>query len=382
MNLTRHPDVRPSTLSLFLLLLLLGLSTACSSDKGSDPTSTSDTSQQATTSGEQSTLSGKVVVLCSRDEKFMTGLWSLVRERHPGLEVVVSYGKDAGFLDRLRVERDAPRVDLFLSKSSAGVESAANDGLLQPLPTSLLERVPERFRSAKGRWIGLSARARIVVARRMLASKPISVLDLADSKWRGRVARTVATNSSFVGGITSLIADQGETATAGFLAGLHANTEGTGNIYPKHTPTVAAVSEGRADLALVNHYYFYRSVLGKEAQADADPTEAERTVAEAPIVAIYPDADGTGVAWNVSGGGLVSGAANLDGAQAVLDVLLSSEGQQAYAWTNREYPVVDGVATPPGVTPADQFKWSATPLSKLAEQQPKAVEMIQALGMN
>jgi len=381
MNSTLY-QLRPSSLlTVVLTVFLLSITTACSrgnqGDKGSEAAD-----QPPTTNVEPSKITGKVVVLCSRDEKFMTELWSLVRARHPGLDVVVSYGKDAGFLDRLRVERDAPRVDLFLSKSSAGVESAANDGLLQALPNALLERVPERVRSTDGRWIGLSARARIVVARRMLASKPLSVLDLADTKWRGRVARTVATNSSFVGGITSLLADQGEAATAEFLAGLHANTADTGNIYPKHTPTVAAVGEGRADLALVNHYYFYRSVLGKEARADTDPSEAQRKVDEAPIVAIYPDADTTGVAWNVTGGGLVEGATNLDGALAVLDVLLSSEGQRAYAWTNREYPVVEGVATPPGVTPPNKFKWSSTPLSQLAAKQEQAVQLIQAMGMN
>ncbi|MBN93710.1 MAG: hypothetical protein CL928_06480, partial [Deltaproteobacteria bacterium] len=194
--------------------------------------------------------------------------------------------------------------------------------------------------------------------------------------------RTVATNSSFVGGVSSLIADHGESTTADFLSGLHANTKETGNIYPKHTPTVAAVAEGNADLALVNHYYFYRSVLGKEALASADPNLAERKVAEAPIVAIYPDADTSGVAWNVTGAGLVAGASNVDGALAILDVLLSSEGQKAFAWTNREYPVVEGVPSAPGVTPADQFKWSATPLSTLAGHQQGAVKLIQTLGMN
>ena len=63
-----------------------------------------------------SEVTGRVVILSSRDEKFMRGLWDLVRETHPKLDLVIDYGKDAGYLDRLRVEKDSPIADLYLSK--------------------------------------------------------------------------------------------------------------------------------------------------------------------------------------------------------------------------------------------------------------------------
>ena len=327
-----------------------------------------------------SAVSGTLVVLSARDEKFMVPLWDLVREKHPGLELVVDYGKDAPYLDRLRAEKDAPRADLFLSKGSAAITAAGADGLLSPLPSELLDRVPEHVRGKDGHWVGLSKRARVIVARRDLADAPTTLSELADGKYKGRLGRTVATNSSFVGGVTTVLADAGEEAARAWLTGLHTNTEGTAHIYPKHTPTVAAVAAGQADVALVNHYYFYRNVLGKDYDPAMDAAAAQAKLDAAPIVAIFPQ-DAKGVAWNVTGGGMVAGGPNPEAAKAVLDVLLSPEGQQAFAWTNREYPVVAGVAAAAGVQPADGFTWSSTSLGELAELQPSAVALIQEVGL-
>jgi len=324
--------------------------------------------------------SGKVVILSSRDEKFMHGLLAMVEAEHPDLEIVVDYGKDAGYLDRLRVERDAPIADLYIAKASGPLESAAKDGLFEALPEELTTQVPQRFRGGDNLWTGLSARARILVRRKGLTDPPSSLSDLTQPTWSGRVARTVATNSSFVGGVTSYLADHGEASTRTWLKGLQNNS--AGNVHPKHTPAVAAVAGGQADVALVNHYYFYRNVLGKDASMQGTLAEAEKKLADAPIEVVFPDENGKGVAWNVSGAGLVKGGPNPEGAKAVLRILLSKAGQQAYAFTNREYPVVDGLPSPPGVEPAASFKWSNTSLADLASHQTAAVGLIQELGLD
>ena len=90
--------------------------------------------------------SGTVVVLSSRDEKFMHGLWALVQEKHPEIDLIVDYGKDSGYLDRLAVEKDAPVADLYLSKASGPLESAANSGLFAPIPKTWQTVYPHDFR--------------------------------------------------------------------------------------------------------------------------------------------------------------------------------------------------------------------------------------------
>ena len=323
--------------------------------------------------------SGTVVVLSSRDEKFMHGLLDLVKEKHPSIELVVDYGKDSGYLDRLNLEKDAPVADLYLSKASGPLESAANSGLFAPVPEALAARVPTRFQGANNQWVGLSARARVLVRRKGLDTPPSTLEDLMRPEIAGKVARTVATNSSFVGGVTAYIADHGEDKAREWLSGLQANT--LGNVHPKHTPAVAAVAEGQADVALVNHYYFYRNILGKTVDPTMSATDIQAKLDAAPIEIVYPDSQNKGVAWNVSGAGLVNGGPNPIAARAVLEVLLSDEGQQAYAFTNREYPVVDGLPSPVGVAPASSFTWSATSMTDLATHQAKAVALIQELGL-
>jgi iron(III) transport system substrate-binding protein len=362
-----------------LHLLLIALSFVLVSCSGLGSEGSSGDARGGEMAQEPGEVTGEVVVLSSRDETFMRPLWDLVEARHPKLQLVVDYGKDAAYLDRIRAEGDAPQADLFVSKASAAVTAAAADGLLAPLPQELLDRVPEHFRGTGGRWVGLSARARIIVARRMLANKPLSITDLASPRFQGRVARTVATNESFVGGVAALIGDLGEPRTLEFLIALNRNSEG--NVHPKHTPAVAAVYDGTADLALVNHYYFYRKILGKRPDPNRTQAEAERLIAEAPIEAIWPDAEGDGVAWNVSGAGVITHAAHPEQAEALLAVLLSDEGQRAYAWSNREFPVVDGVASPPGVRSADSFNWSALTLTELAANTDRAIALIQEVGL-
>jgi len=322
---------------------------------------------------------GPLVIYSGRDEMFVAPLLQLVKEQLPGVEVTIDYGKDPLYLDRLTAEKDAPRADLFLTKGSTTVEAAAAQGLLAPLPTDLLDAVPERFRGTGSQWVALSARARVLVVRKDLAAPPASILDLADPAWTGRIARTVATNSSFVGGVASAIADKGAEAADAWLRGLDANTADAG-VFPKHTPAVAAVAAGKHDVALVNHYYFYRNVFGSKQDA-LTAEDAAAKLEAAPIRIVYPDADGTGVMWNVTGGAIVQGAPNAAAAQAVLELLLSPEGQKAYAWSNREYPVVDGVPAPPGVDAPDSFSWSKTTLPQLAEQAGPATTLIQTIGL-
>ena len=295
-----------------------------------------------------------VTILSGRDEQFALDLLDLVAERHPELELVTDFGKDSNYLDRIDAWGDAPKADLFLSKSSGTMETLSASGHAAPLDAALLERVPARYRSDD--WIGLSVRARVLVTRDDVEDPPSAVMDLADPKWEGRVARTVATNGSFVGGVSTLVAEHGEDDTRAFLEALKRNSEG--NVHPKHTPAVAAVAAGDADVALVNHYYFYRS--------EADD-----------LVVVYPDP----VAWNVTGGAILRGAPNPEGARKVLEVLLSDEGQAAYAHSNNEYGAVEGVAPPAGVTPPGKFAWSTTSLSALSEAQPTAVRLIQEVGL-
>jgi len=354
-----------------MLLFLL----ACTGQPPVEPTQATAVEPVAA----EATVSGQVVILSGRDEQFAVRLLELVEERYPELDVVTDFGKDSAYLDRIGAWKGAPKADLFLSKSSAAMESLSSAGYASELDAELLDRVPERYRGAKGDWVGLSVRARVIVTRDDVEDPPTSVADLADPRWKGKVARTVATNGSFVGGVSTWVAELGVDRARSFLTALDANTEG--QVYPKHTPAVAAVADGTADVALVNHYYYYRHVLGKEADPAADAAALQKKIEDQPLRIIYPDAEAAGTAWNVTGAAVLKGAPHAANAWAVLEVLLSDEGQAAYAHTNREYPAVQGATAPPGVTAPSDFKWSETSLADLAAAQEQAVGLIQEVGL-
>jgi ABC-type Fe3+ transport system substrate-binding protein len=64
-------------------------------------------------------------------------------------------------------------------------------------------------------------------------------------------------------------------------------------------------------------------------------------------------------------GGITTGAAHPEAALAVLYALLTADGQRAYAWPRREYPVVEGLSGPPGT--ASDFPWSGAGFEQRAE---------------
>lgn len=322
-------------------------------------------------------VSGRVVILCSRDEPTMAPLWEIVRSRHPDLYLAIEYDDYATHLARLRAG-EGPRADLLLGAGTPALVQAAADGLLQPLIGDLLTPVPAQFRGEQGRWVALGVRARVVVARRILASKPQSVTDLVSPRFKGRLARTTSDNARFVEGVASMLADLGEQNTRNLLIGIDRNSDG--NVHPDQGHAVEAVAAREADLALVDHPDFYRLVLGADVDPRRSRADAERLVAEANTEAIYPDSETTGVGWSASGGGVISGATNPEQAIAVLEVALSDEGQQAYTRVGREYGVLQTVA-PAGARGADTFHWDETPRPELAARHDAAVALIEEIGL-
>ena len=70
--------------------------------------------------------------------------------------------KTTGLANLLRSERDAPRADVFWSSEQFHTAALAMDGVLAPLPQSLLEGWPTAWRDPAGRWIAMNGRARVL----------------------------------------------------------------------------------------------------------------------------------------------------------------------------------------------------------------------------
>ena len=267
-----------------------------------------------------------------------------------GLDVQVKYAGTPALAATLLEEGDASPADVFFAQDPGGL--GAVESLLSPLPEELLSRVPAWARSPKGLWTGISGRARVVVYntdRLSPADLPDDLWGFTDSSWRGRLGWP-PTNASFQTMVTGMRSEWGDDRTREWLDAMHANEIG---IYPKNTPIVAATGAGELDGGFVNHYYLHR-FLAAEGE-----TFAARNY--------HLPGGGPGSLVMVAGAGILSTAANRPAAEQFVNFLLSRVGQQYFASSTYEYPLVEGVKASRILTPLADINKPAIALANLAD---------------
>lgn len=308
-----------------------------------------------------------LVIYSGRSDKFVKPVVEAFTAK-TGIEVILHSAKSTELLNKLRLEGDRTEADLFLSNDAGNLEKGAELGLFAPLPDGLLDGIDPRYRSPDDLWVGLSARARVLVVNTEADGLDFvqSVFDLANPRLEGRLGITNSANESFIAGVTVYLLSAGEERTRAWLQGLKRNSQG--QVYAKHSKVVADVAAGRRDLGLVNHYYIYRH-LEKEPGA--------------PIRILLPDqGEGEmGLAWNVAGVALSRYSANREAAEELVAFLVSPEGQKLFAEVNREYPTREGVPAAPEVPPVESFRVADVPMVELGRQRDATLDLIDTVGM-
>jgi iron(III) transport system substrate-binding protein len=114
----------------------------------------------------------------------------------------------------------------------------------------------------------------------------------------------------------------------------------------------------------VNTYYIGKLLNSK------DPEEVK---AGKGIKVFFPNQEGRGTHVNVSGAGVAKYAPNKENAIKFIEFLASKEAQEVFAKANYEYPVNKEVAASDLLTSWGTFKEDTLSLSKLGENNKKAV---------
>lgn len=308
---------------------------------------------------------GELVVYSGRKDTFVAPVVEKFTEQ-TGIKVLLHAGESTALLNKLRIEGARTRADLYLSNDAGNLQRGSDLGLFEPLPDALVAGVPASLRAADNSWVGLSARARVLVVNRNAADLDWvkSVFDLADPRLKGRLAITTSANESYIAGVTVYMEAAGEQRARDWLAGMKDNVEG--KVFNKHSRIVSAVANGQKDIGLVNHYYIYRHLV-----------EAP----DAPIQVRLPDQDGMGVAWNVAGVAMSKHSKQQALARQFIEFLVSAEGQRIFAEVNREYPAVPGVPAADGVPAAGSYKVAEVPMAKLGELRDRTIDLIESVGM-
>jgi iron(III) transport system substrate-binding protein len=322
-------------------------------------TTAETTRQEALTPGE-----GALVVYSGRSEELVGPVFEQFEER-TGIDVQVRYGDTAELAATILEEGENSPADLFFAQDPGALGALQDEGRFRPLPQGVLDRVPERFRSPDGVWVGTSGRARVVAYNTEELSEgdlPASILDFTDSKWEGKIG-WAPTNGSFQAFVTALRVLEGEGVARDWLEGIQANDPFE---YPDNLTAIEGVASGEVQVAFVNHYYLFQVM---EEQGE-----------DVPVRNYYLKNGDPGALVLAAGGGILDTAQNPEAARSFLDYVLSEEAQQYFADETFEYPLVEGVEIDEELVPLSEIQSPNIDLSDLDDLQ-GTLELLQETGV-
>jgi len=309
----------------------------------------------------------ELIVYSGRKDKFIKPLIEKFTA-DTGVKVVLHSAKSTALLNKLRIEGDRTTADLFISNDAGNLQTGRQLDLFAPVSRKIANTIPVNLRAEDNTWIGLSARARVLVVNKN--AKDIgfvkSVFDLADPRLKDRIAITHSSNGSFIAGVTVYQLSKSDTVVENWLKGMKANA-GT-KLFSKHSKIVKAVAQGKKDVGLVNHYYIYRH-LAKHP--------------DAPIEILLPDQgkDDIGVAWNVAGVAISKYTKKKALAEKLVKYLVSAAGQKQFAGVNSEYPAREGIPAASQVPAAGSYKVADVPMTALGKHRIDTLNLLDQVGM-
>ena len=307
----------------------------------------------------------EVVVYSARNEHLIKPLFDRYTAE-TGVPIRFITDKEGPLLQRLKAEGARTPADMLITVDAGNLWHAAETGVLAEIDSPVLDaNVPSNLRDPKGRWFGLSERARTIVysTERVQPGMLSSYEDLADPKWKGRLCLRTSKKVYNQSLVATLIARLGEQNAEQIVRGWVTNLATAP--FANDTKAMQAVAAGQCDVTVVNTYYFGR--LQKE-----NP--------DIKLAIFWPNQDSSGVHINVSGAGVTRHAKHPDEARRLLEWLSSEEAQADFAGLNMEYPVNSKVAVDPLVASWGSFKADALHVNEAGRLQADAIRLMDRAG--
>lgn len=348
----------------FLLLVAAMLLSACGTPAATQVPAVTEAGPA--TGAPVAEVGGNLVVYSGRSEPLIQPVMDAFKARYPNVEMLLKAGQNSQLANALLEEKANPQADIFITTELFTVQSLAQQGVFQSyLPTGV-ENLPAEFIGPGNVWIGLTRRARVIMVNTELVSPeeaPTSIFDLADPKWKGKIAAAGSTNGSMQAQIAVMRQLLGEPATEEWLNGLLAN-EAT--FFGGHTDVRKAVGAGEFQIGLVNHYYYYLQQAEGSKVGIVFPDQGEGQI---------------GLITNATAAGIVDGAPNPATAQVFMDFLISAEGQKLFAELNYEYPLLPGVEIHSKVQPLSGFHFADVNVAQAALEFDATFDLIERIGL-
>jgi iron(III) transport system substrate-binding protein len=289
-------------------------------------------------------------------------------EKATGITVNVRSNDEDTLADQIVTEGTHSPADVVYTENSPALEYLQGQGLLAKLDATTLARTPSSYNSALGEWVGVSARVSVLVYNPSLIARgdlPTSVLQLADSRYRGKIAIAPG-ETDFQPIVTSVVHTFGRRAALTWLQAVKANA---GNhVYPDNETITSDVNQGTVAFGVVNQYYWYRM------RAEIGASNVHSAIAS------FAPRD-PGYVLDVSGAGVLRSSMNKAAAQRFVAFLVSKQGQEIIAHSiSFEYPIASGVTTDQPETPFAQLQPNPISLSELGDGS-TAIALLKQVGL-
>ena len=318
-------------------------------------------------------IMAKEINIYSHRQPFLINPFLELFTQETGIKTNVVYSKK-GLAQRLKAEGENSPADIILTVDIGRLYVYDDLDLLLPIESKkLINNIPSYLRSPDNSWFGLSKRARVIVVdnEKIKDGDIMTLEDLADSKWKGRIVIRSSSNMYNQSLVASLIANLGEEKTESWAKKLVSNFARTpqGN----DRSQIIAVANGEADIAIANSYYIGIMLSGAAGE--------EQLNAAKKVKMLFPNQDGRGAHINISGAGILKNAPNPENANLFLEFLLSKKVQKSMVDNSFEYPILKGIL------PSDEiasfglnFKQDQTSVKDFGELNPAAVRLMDRSG--
>ena len=352
------------TLPIAVFGMMLGLA-GCSNSSTPEENVDADTTTTAEQSGteqevaknDDATAAGgqTITIYSSRNEQLIKPLLDKYTEK-TGVKIELVTDKTGPLMARLQAEGKNTPADMLLTVDAGNLWQAAEQGLLQPVSSTILEtNVPAKYRDPKGQWTGLSLRARTIFydPSKVSADQLSTYADLADPKWKGKLclrSSKAVYNQSLV---ASMMENLGEEKTEEIIRGWVANL--ATDVFSDDTSMLEAIAAGQCEVGIANSYYYGRLL-------DEKPNF--------PVKIFWANQGTTGTHVNISGAGVIANSDNPDGALKLMEWLSSDE----------EYPVKVGIDESELLRSWGPFKQDSISVQKFGELQTQAIQMMDKAG--
>ena len=289
-----------------------------------------------------------------------------------GIKINVIKGSADQLIERLISEGGNSPADILLTVDAGRLHRAKVAGILQPIESKILsENIPPSMRDEDGYWFGLTVRARVLVysKKRVTPDQLSTYEDLANRKWRGKIAVRSSSNIYNQSLMASIIASNGSRKALSWAKSIRKNMARA----PRGSDRdqARAVAAGLADVAIMNTYY-----LGILANSpDAKDREVFKKVS-----VFFPNQNDRGTHINISGAGITKSSKNKKDAIKFLEFLSGSDSQKTFGSVNYEYPIRIEANQSELLKSWGTFKYDKLNLSVLGANNAEAVKLFDKAG--